>query len=97
VNCQLHAPAVLLPGVIATTHRIEGWLDPRAGLDIVEKTEVSLPHGDCLWSFLCPASILHVRHLDCAVQALAGKVGRIILVVLNENFVRMCAEVFVPG
>jgi hypothetical protein len=97
VNCQLDASTVLMLGVIASTHRIGGWLGPRAGLDVVEKTEVSLPHGDCLWSFLCPASILHVRHIDCAVQALAGKDGRIILVALNENFVKMCGEVFVPG
>jgi hypothetical protein len=40
---------------------------------------------------------MHVRHIDCAVQALAGKDGRIILVVLNENFVRMWGEVFVSG
>jgi len=92
VNCQLHAPAVSLPGIIASTFIIGSWLGPRAGLDVLEKTEVSLPHGDCLWSFRCPAGILRVRHIDCAVQVLAGKDGRIILGVLNANFVKMWGD-----
>jgi len=78
VNCELHIPAVFVPGIIASTHRIGGWLGPRAGLDVLKKTEVSLLHGGCLWSFRCPTGILHVRHIDCAVQALTGKDGRII-------------------
>jgi hypothetical protein len=38
VSGQLHAPAVLPPGEGAPgTHWIGGWVDPRAGLDAVEK------------------------------------------------------------
>jgi hypothetical protein len=37
---QLHAPAALPPG----THWIGGWVDPRAGLDDVEKrNHLTLP------------------------------------------------------
>jgi len=33
VGGQRHAPAVLHPGKRAGTHRIGGWVGPRAGLD----------------------------------------------------------------
>jgi hypothetical protein len=49
VSGQLHAPAVLHPGEVPDTHwivlitglqsfySIWGWVEPRAGLDVVEK------------------------------------------------------------
>jgi hypothetical protein len=38
VSSQLHAPAALLPGKKPPgTHWIGGWVDPRAGMDDVEK------------------------------------------------------------
>jgi hypothetical protein len=45
VSGQLHAPAALPPGERApATHWIVGWVDPRAGLDDVEKRKfLTLP------------------------------------------------------
>jgi hypothetical protein len=37
VRGQLHAPAALPPGKSPGTHFIGGWVDPRAGLDDMEK------------------------------------------------------------
>jgi hypothetical protein len=37
VSGQLHAPAALPPGKSPGTHFIGGWVDPRAGLDDMEK------------------------------------------------------------
>jgi hypothetical protein len=40
---QLHAPAALAPGKSPVTHFIGGWVDPRAGLDDMEKRKLELP------------------------------------------------------
>jgi hypothetical protein len=40
VSGQLHAPAALLPWKSPGTHFIGGWVDPRAGLDDMEKWKV---------------------------------------------------------
>jgi hypothetical protein len=42
---QLHTPASIPPGEkVPATHRIGGWMDPRAGLDDVEeRTFLTLP------------------------------------------------------
>jgi hypothetical protein len=41
VSGQLHARAVLPPGERApNTHWLGGWVGPRAGLDVVEKTKI---------------------------------------------------------
>jgi hypothetical protein len=37
VSGQLHAPAALAPEKSPGTHFIGGWVDPRAGLDDMEK------------------------------------------------------------
>jgi hypothetical protein len=37
VSGQLHASAALPPGKSPGTHFIGGWVDPRAGLDDMEK------------------------------------------------------------
>jgi hypothetical protein len=37
VSGQLHAPAALPPGKSPGNHFIGGWVDPRAGLDDMEK------------------------------------------------------------
>jgi len=38
MTVQLHAPAAFTPGERAPeTHRIGGWVGPRAGLEAVEK------------------------------------------------------------
>jgi hypothetical protein len=42
---QLHAPAALPPGKIPGIHCIGGWVGPRAGLDVCEK---SRPHRDSI-------------------------------------------------
>jgi hypothetical protein len=40
----LEAPAALLPGEKAPdSYRIEGWVDPRSGLDAVEKGKIIIP------------------------------------------------------
>jgi hypothetical protein len=39
VSGQLHAPAALPPDKVLGTHRIRGWVDPRVGMDVVEKRE----------------------------------------------------------
>jgi len=45
VSGQLHAPASLPPRERATgTHWIGGWLDPRAGLDMVSERKIPSPH-----------------------------------------------------
>jgi hypothetical protein len=39
VSDQLHTPAALPPGEVGPgTHWIGGWVGPRAGLDVVEKS-----------------------------------------------------------
>jgi hypothetical protein len=44
VSGQLHAPVVLPPGKEPPgTHRIGGWMDPRAGLDAVVKRKIMRP------------------------------------------------------
>jgi hypothetical protein len=41
---QLHVPVALPPGRFPGTHRIAGWVDPRAGLDDVKKRKfLTLP------------------------------------------------------
>jgi hypothetical protein len=39
---QLHVPASLSP-TKGCTDRLGGWVDPRAGLDAVEKKKIALP------------------------------------------------------
>jgi hypothetical protein len=52
VSGQLHATAVLSLGERAPgIHWIEGRVDPRAGLDILEKKKLSLPGFET-----CPSS-----------------------------------------
>jgi hypothetical protein len=44
VSVQFQAPAALPPGKIPGTHWIGGWVDPRAGLDEMEKRKfLALP------------------------------------------------------
>jgi hypothetical protein len=38
VSGQLHAPAALAPGNHPATHQVVGWMGPRAGLDVLDKT-----------------------------------------------------------
>jgi hypothetical protein len=46
VSCQLHAPADLPPGKEPTRiHWIGGWVNPRAGLDDVEKRKFLILGG----------------------------------------------------
>jgi hypothetical protein len=40
MSCQLHATAALPQGKEPHTHWIGGCMDPRVGLDIVEKREL---------------------------------------------------------
>jgi len=42
VSGQLHATAALPPGKQPRTHRTEGWVGPRPGLDAVTKRKKSL-------------------------------------------------------
>jgi hypothetical protein len=37
VSGQFHAPAALPPGKDPDTHCMEGWVEPKAGLDAVPK------------------------------------------------------------
>jgi hypothetical protein len=37
VSDQFHVPAILPPGKAVGTHWVGGWVDPRAGLDDMEK------------------------------------------------------------
>jgi hypothetical protein len=37
LNGQHHAPAALAPEKNPSTCEIEGWMDTRAGIDVVEK------------------------------------------------------------
>jgi hypothetical protein len=39
-----HAPAALLLGKNPHSHCIRDWVDPRGGLDVLEKTKISLPY-----------------------------------------------------
>jgi hypothetical protein len=46
VNDQRHALRCFTPGEIATgTHLIGGWVDTRAGLEVVQKRKVLLLNG----------------------------------------------------
>jgi hypothetical protein len=46
VSGQLHVPAALPPGERASaTHWIRGWVDPRAGLDDMEKRKFLILPG----------------------------------------------------
>jgi hypothetical protein len=48
VSCQLHAQAALPPGKEPSfvTIWIGGWVDPRAGVEAMEKIKVHAPAGD---------------------------------------------------
>jgi hypothetical protein len=65
VSGQQHAPAALPPGKASFTHCIRGRVNPRAGLDDMEKWK-SLPHQD---SNSAPLVVMLVtsRCTDCAV------------------------------
>jgi hypothetical protein len=38
---ELHDPAALTPRKNSGTHRIRGWVGPRAGLEVLEKRKIS--------------------------------------------------------
>jgi len=40
VNDQLHVPAALTRERVAGMHGIEGWVDPRGGLDVSERRKI---------------------------------------------------------
>jgi hypothetical protein len=69
VSGQLHAPAALPPGKRPGTHFIGGWVDPRAGLDDMEKWKFfNLPGLD-----LPPLLVVQPvasRYTDWAIPAL---------------------------
>jgi hypothetical protein len=46
VSGQLHTPAALPPGKEPDTHRIGGWVGPRAILDAVVKRKIPSPTGN---------------------------------------------------
>jgi hypothetical protein len=47
VNGQLHPPAVLTSGERApSSHSVEGWAGPRAGLNIMEKRRIYCPYRE---------------------------------------------------
>jgi hypothetical protein len=69
VSGQLHALAALPSGErTPVTHWIGGWMDPRTGLDDVEKS-IFLTHRD---SNSDPSAVQSVasRYTDCAISAL---------------------------
>jgi len=41
VSGQLHAPTILIPRKDPGTHWIEGWMGPRAHLDLIEKIKIT--------------------------------------------------------
>jgi hypothetical protein len=45
VSCQHHAPTALPPRNDSGTHRTGGWVVPRARMDVLKKTEISLLSG----------------------------------------------------
>jgi hypothetical protein len=52
VSGQLQAPAILLPGnKLTLTHWIRWWVDPRAGVNTVEKSKISCPYLESNPSF----------------------------------------------
>jgi hypothetical protein len=55
VNGQIQAPAALPPRKAPDTHWIGGWVDPRAGLDDVEKRKFLNLSGLELRPFDCPS------------------------------------------
>jgi hypothetical protein len=71
VSGQFHAPAALPLGKEPGTHWIRGWVDPRAGLDDVEKRKfLTLPglelrplcraaRSQSLYRLRYPGSYLH--------------------------------------
>jgi hypothetical protein len=46
VSGQLHAPAALPLGKVPCTHRIGGWVGPRAFLDAVVKRKIPSPRRE---------------------------------------------------
>jgi hypothetical protein len=65
VNGQFHAPAALPQGGKASgTHWLGGWVDPRAGLDDMEKLKfLTLPEIETRPSVVQPVAS---RYTDCA-------------------------------
>jgi hypothetical protein len=67
VSGQLQAPAALPPGEKApSTHWVEGWVDPRAGLDYVDKRILD-PTGTRN-SDLSVVQPVSSRYTDCDIQ-----------------------------
>jgi hypothetical protein len=65
VSGQLHAPAALPPGKSPGTHFMGGWVDPRAGLDDMEKWKFFTLPGRKLALPLIVQPIAS-RYTDCA-------------------------------
>jgi hypothetical protein len=68
VSGQLHVPAASPPGRSPGTHFIEGWVDPRAGLDDMEKWKFLTLPGLELVPLLVVQPVVS-RYTDWAIPA----------------------------
>jgi hypothetical protein len=95
VSGQLHAPAALPPGKEPPgTHWIRGWVDPRAGLDDVEKRKFLTLPGPLDLSAVQPVAS---RYTDYAVPAQIStylSTDIILTTIVSDQLVAMKAYIF---
>jgi hypothetical protein len=63
VSCQLLVPVALPPGKNTGTHRIGGWVEPSAGLDVSENITISYSHRQLNIGKFSPYSSKHTGKL----------------------------------
>jgi hypothetical protein len=86
VSCQLHAPVALPPGKNPDKYRIECWVETRAGLDVLEKKQISCPCRDSNPRPSSPYSLVSIPNRLGRLPNISINITIINLLLWNINY-----------